>query len=346
MPEDRNNIKSDLITIAKLNKQIDFNNVDSIRKLMLVLNKKEYFKSSLKTKYISILDKLCKSDDYTPECIVCKKTYGGRKPLCPDCEKTIITKSLSQSENYAAQKVVNDKKNEKCNKQTFNEQKNIKDNKEQSIERNAGGDNKKRIGILAGILFFVVAIIKVIGLWKTLGVGILGLSIYQGILYFKSEDKTKRQVLKVLIPLICAIMLFSIGKVNRSMDMIDLMGADEEVVYKYYDKDLFKSRINNVVYNVEGEPLISIKNSTGKVDLIYVGENVKSNVSVCGIHIGDSREKAFKVLEDDRYILVDSSVDPSGVLNDVYTYIMKGNPYKLMVTFDGQNVWCLTLMSN
>ena len=87
MADEKKNLRYDLVLMAKLNKKIDFGNSGSIIAMKNALNKQEYFKTSLKSKYLSELDNLCHSDEYTPKCIVCKKVHGGRQPVCPNCEK-------------------------------------------------------------------------------------------------------------------------------------------------------------------------------------------------------------------------------------------------------------------
>ncbi len=345
MPEDKKNIRSDLIVMAKLNKQIDFDNVDSIKSLMLALNKKEYFKTSLKTKYISVLENLCASEDYTPECIVCKNKYGGRRPICPNCEKTIIEKTQPQKQSAAKQESKQENITDKEEVKKQEEKQEQEQKLDSGVEINESGtkDKKKLIPLIVAVVV-IIGIIRFIGLWKILGLIALGVTVYQAVKYFKAKDQPKK-IIKVVIPLVCAIALLSIsgGHSSGSLELFDLMGADQEVVYKYFDKDLFNYRHGDLVYNEDGEPMIAVKQSTGKVALIYVSSNVTSDVSVCGIHIGDSREKVFKILEDDRYILIDQFVDSRGILNDTYSYIMKGNPYELIVSFDNNGVWCLSL---
>ncbi len=99
MADEKKDLRYDLVLMAKLNKKIDFGNSGSIIAMKNALNKQEYFKTSLKSKYLSELDNLCQSDEYTPKCIVCKKVHGGRQPVCPNCEKTILANSQSQNQS-------------------------------------------------------------------------------------------------------------------------------------------------------------------------------------------------------------------------------------------------------
>ncbi len=90
MTDNKEDIKTDLIAIAKLNSIINYSDPGSISKACDIIAKNRPFRSVYGDRYHKRLQEMLRSEDYPHTCITCGRDTEGPAPMCAACEAAML----------------------------------------------------------------------------------------------------------------------------------------------------------------------------------------------------------------------------------------------------------------
>ena len=90
MSDNREDIRTDLIAIAKLNSIINYSDPNSISKACDIIAKNHPFRSVYGDRYYKRLQEMLRSEDYPHICITCGRDTEGPVPMCAACETAML----------------------------------------------------------------------------------------------------------------------------------------------------------------------------------------------------------------------------------------------------------------
>ncbi|MCR5178725.1 MAG: hypothetical protein K6C95_07055, partial [Lachnospiraceae bacterium] len=91
MSDNREDIKTDLIAIAKLNSIINYDDKNSISRACEIIKSKNPFRSVYGRRYHQRLQEMLAGSDYPHICITCQKPLDSSAPMCNACETAMLS---------------------------------------------------------------------------------------------------------------------------------------------------------------------------------------------------------------------------------------------------------------